>query len=83
MTVYLMISLPRIPYIHCIYMALANPIHDGIHGSFQLNIRHIHCKNVQMYVSANPEFMLRWTDPTLDKPNIYTVHTCQHACLRI
>ena len=26
MTVYLVLSLPRIPYIHCIYMVLANPI---------------------------------------------------------
>jgi hypothetical protein len=28
MTVYLMISLPKTPYIHCIYMVLANPTHD-------------------------------------------------------
>jgi len=27
MTVYLVISLPKIPYIHRIYMVLANPIH--------------------------------------------------------
>jgi len=27
MTVYLVISLPKIPYIHCIYMVLANPTH--------------------------------------------------------
>jgi len=25
MTVYLVISMPKIPYIHCIYMVLANP----------------------------------------------------------
>jgi len=29
MTVYLVISLPKIPYIHRIYMVLANPNHDG------------------------------------------------------
>jgi len=27
MTVYLVISLPRIPYVHHVYMVLANPIH--------------------------------------------------------
>ena len=27
MTVYMVISLPKIPYTHCIYMVLANPIH--------------------------------------------------------
>ena len=27
MTVYLVISLPKIPYIHCVYMVLANPTH--------------------------------------------------------
>jgi len=27
MTVYLVISLPRIPYVHRIYMVLANPTH--------------------------------------------------------
>jgi hypothetical protein len=27
MTIYLMISLPKIPYIHRIYMVLANPNH--------------------------------------------------------
>jgi hypothetical protein len=25
MIVYLVVSLPRIPYVHCIYMVLANP----------------------------------------------------------
>jgi len=29
MTVYLMISLPKIPYIHRIYMVLANPSNNG------------------------------------------------------
>jgi hypothetical protein len=29
MTVYLVISLPKTPYIHRIYMVLANPMHDG------------------------------------------------------
>ena len=29
MTVYLVISLPKIPYIHRIYMVLANPNHKG------------------------------------------------------
>jgi hypothetical protein len=29
MTVYLVISLPKIPYTHCIYMVLANPKHEG------------------------------------------------------
>ena len=29
MTVYLVISLPKIPYTHLIYMVLANPIHDA------------------------------------------------------
>jgi len=33
MTVYLVVSLPRIPYIHRIYMVLANPIY--IYGSGQ------------------------------------------------
>jgi len=28
MTVYLVISLPKIPYIHRIYMVLANPIYE-------------------------------------------------------
>ena len=31
MTVYLVISLPEIPYIHHIYLALANPSHVGLH----------------------------------------------------
>jgi len=26
MTLYLVVSLPKIPYIHCIYLVLANPI---------------------------------------------------------
>jgi hypothetical protein len=29
MTVYLVISLPTLPYIHCIYMVLANPTHSS------------------------------------------------------
>jgi hypothetical protein len=29
MTVYLMISLPKVPYTHRIYMVLANPIYVG------------------------------------------------------
>jgi len=32
-TVYLMISLPKIPYIYRIYMVLANPIHMYISGN--------------------------------------------------
>jgi len=28
MTVYLVISLPKIPYTHCIYMVLANPVYE-------------------------------------------------------
>ena len=33
-TVYLVISLPKIPYVHRIYMVLANPIYDRISGDF-------------------------------------------------
>jgi hypothetical protein len=32
MTVYLIISLPKIPYIHRIYMVLANPSYDAFYG---------------------------------------------------
>jgi hypothetical protein len=34
MTLYLVISLPKIPYVHCIYMALANPIQTAKARSF-------------------------------------------------
>ena len=34
MTVYMVISLPKIPYIHLIYMVLANPKHTVIYGVF-------------------------------------------------
>jgi hypothetical protein len=33
MTVYLVISMPKIPYIHRIYMVLANPMKKHIHRS--------------------------------------------------
>jgi hypothetical protein len=35
MAVYLVISLPKIPYVHCIYMVLANPtyVHACVHVS--------------------------------------------------
>jgi len=41
MTVYLVISLPKIPYIHRIYMVLANPIHDHTFGEFPAKKKHI------------------------------------------
>jgi hypothetical protein len=31
MIVYLVISLPKIPYMHCIYMVLANPTYIPFH----------------------------------------------------
>jgi hypothetical protein len=31
MTVYLVISLPKVPYIHRIYMVLANPTHASLY----------------------------------------------------
>jgi len=39
MTAYLMIFLPKIPYIHRIYMVLANPTHESQHSSTE----YIHC----------------------------------------
>ena len=46
MTVYLVMSLPKIPYIHRIYMVLANPTHQAPshHQYYQILPKH-HCQN--------------------------------------
>ena len=33
MTVYMVISLPKLPYTHRIYMVLANPTHEHTHAA--------------------------------------------------
>ena len=56
MTVYLMISLPKIPYIHRIYMVLANPKYFW-QGNYPI-YSHVRCIYVYT-VLANPTCDLR------------------------
>ena len=56
MTVYMVISLPKIPYMHRIYMVLANPKYTGIYGTFGREItRHtvMHGAYIRHTVQAN------------------------------
>jgi len=54
MTVYLMISLPKIPYIHRIYMVLANLIYIYIQCAYGILSREITMHTVQLHGSGQP-----------------------------
>ena len=72
MTVYLMISLPKIPYIHRIYMVLANPMYE--HSAFSdlgwaggLNCGRYPPLHVQLRCSLS----LQWVLQPSTQPTVY------------
>ena len=52
MTVYLVISLPKLPYIHRIYMVLANPTYNKL--IYRMFDREITRYTVHIYGSGQP-----------------------------
>ena len=86
MTVCFVISLPKIPYIHRIYMVLANPIHTVIYGVY-IRFRptlHIHDTYTHVHVcpraGGHGEFSEENHDPAL-RVSEMCVCVCACACV--
>ena len=71
MTVYLVISLPKLPYIHRIYMVLANPIHMRY---FEQGNRHSYNHARCIYIRFWPTLLWVMCVRNPCRDNIY-VHT--------
>ena len=85
-TVYLVISEPKIPYVHRIYMVLANPTHARTHThthvhthSHMYTYTHI-CTEAQVTsVRCSPQ----WEGPLRRRPERTHTHPCTHTCTHV
>jgi hypothetical protein len=79
MTVYLMISLPKVPYIHRIYMDLANPTHAQAAAMWS----HLHLHNVHKvlaYTNSSRHaraFQKPHPTITVDRHTWCSLHICE------
>ena len=83
MTVYLVISLPKIPYVHRVYIVLANPTHNTTHTHVHAQIHmlnYIYMRVHDIFICTYAHTLMHTHTHTRTRTQITTIITPTKTC---